>query len=233
MIHIRKSTERGQADHDWLKAKHSFSFGDYYDPDHMGYRALRVINEDRVKSSNGFGTHPHKDMEIITYILEGALEHKDSMGTGSVIRPGDVQYMSAGSGVLHSEYNPSDKEGVHLLQIWLLPDEKGAKPRYAQKSFDASEKQGKLKLVASKAGEDGAIAVRQDVKLYASLLAEGESAALPLAAGRHAWIQVARGSVELNGKRLDQGDGAAIDDERELKFTGKSADTEFLVFDLA
>jgi hypothetical protein len=232
MIHIRKSDDRGQADHGWLKAKHSFSFGDYYDPDHMGYRVLRVINEDRVKPSNGFGTHPHRDMEIITYILEGALEHKDSMGTGSIIRPGDVQYMSAGSGVLHSEYNPSDKEGVHLLQIWLLPDEKNAKPRYAQQSFSAGEKQGKLKLVASKSGEAGSIAVRQDVKLYASLLNEGESTSLPLPSKRHAWIQVARGSIELNGKKLEQGDGAAVDDEKTLEFRGLSMGSEFLVFDL-
>ncbi len=232
MIHILKSTERGQADHGWLQAKHSFSFGDYYNPEHMGYRVLRVINEDRVKPSNGFGTHPHRDMEIITYILEGALEHKDSMGTGSVIRPGDVQYMSAGSGVLHSEYNPSDREGVHLLQIWLLPDEKGAEPRYAQKNFADAEKRGAIKLVASKEGENGAIAVRQDVKLYASVLDEGQRAELPLRTGRHAWIQVARGSIEVNGNRLDQGDGAAIDDEKNLAFTGESSNSEFLVFDL-
>lgn len=233
MIHIRKSADRGHADHGWLQAKHSFSFADYHDPDHMGYRALRVINEDRVKPSNGFGTHPHRDMEIVTYILEGALEHKDSMGNGSVIRPGDVQYMSAGSGVLHSEFNPSSAEGVHLLQIWLLPDEKGAKPRYAQKAFADAEKRGKMKLVASKSGEDGAIAIRQDAKLYASVLDEGQTAKLPLAPGRHAWVQVARGSIELNGKRLEQGDGAAIDDERELAFRGNSASAEFLVFDLA
>jgi redox-sensitive bicupin YhaK (pirin superfamily) len=232
MIHIRKSAERGMADHGWLKAKHSFSFGDYYDPDHMGYRVLRVINEDRVQASNGFGTHPHKDMEIITYILEGELEHKDSMGTGSVIKPGDVQYMSAGSGVLHSEYNPSDKQGVHLLQIWILPDEKSAKPRYAQKNFSEAEKKGAMKLVVSKEGEAESIAVRQDMKLFASVLDEGQSTALPLKSGRHAWIQVARGSIEVNGKRLEQGDGAAIDDERNLAFTGKSTGAEFLVFDL-
>lgn len=233
MIQIRKSEDRGQADHGWLQAKHSFSFGDYYDPGHMGYRALRVINEDRVKPGKGFGTHPHRDMEIVTYILEGALEHKDSMGTGSIIRPGDVQYMSAGSGVLHSEFNPSDKEGVHLLQIWLLPDEKNAKPRYAQNTFSDDEKRGKLKLVASKSGEGNSIALRQDVKLYASVLDEGESTTLPLGPARHAWVQVARGSVEINGKLLEQGDGAAIGDERELKFTGKSPRAEFLVFDLA
>ena len=232
MIHIRKSEDRGQADHGWLKAKHSFSFADYYDPDHMGYRVLRVINEDRVKPSNGFGTHPHRDMEIITYILEGALEHKDSMGTGSVIKPGDVQYMSAGSGVLHSEYNPSSQEGVHLLQIWILPDEKGAKPRYAQKNFTDAEKRGKLRLVASKTGEQESIAVRQDMKLYASVLDEGQSTELPLPKGRHAWIQVARGSVEVNGTRLEQGDGAAIDGEPSLAFTGKAKDAEVLVFDL-
>lgn len=232
MIHIRKSEDRGQADHGWLKAKHSFSFADYYDPDHMGYRVLRVINEDRVKPSNGFGTHPHRDMEIITYILEGALEHKDSMGTGSVIKPGDVQYMSAGSGVLHSEYNPSAQEGVHLLQIWILPDEKGAKPRYAQKNFADAEKHGKLRLVASKTGEQESIAVRQDMKLYASVLDEGQSAELPLPKGRHAWIQVARGAVEVNGTRLEQGDGAAVDDVSSLAFTGRAKGAEILVFDL-
>lgn len=232
MIHIRKSEDRGQADHGWLKAKHSFSFADYYDPDHMGYRVLRVINEDRVKPSNGFGTHPHRDMEIITYILEGALEHKDSMGTGSVIKPGDVQYMSAGSGVLHSEYNPSSQEGVHLLQIWILPDEKGAKPRYAQKTFSDAEKRGKLRLVASKTGEQESIAVRQDMKLYASVLDEGQSAELPLPKGRHAWIQVARGSVEVNGTRLEQGDGAAVNGEPSLAFIGRAKDAEILVFDL-
>lgn len=232
MIRIRKSAARGQADHGWLIARHSFSFADYYDPDHMGFRVLRVINEDRVKPSNGFGTHPHRDMEIITYILAGALEHKDSMGTGSVIRAGDVQYMSAGSGVLHSEYNPSDEAEVHLLQIWILPDEKGAPPRYAQKNFTAAEKRGRLKLLASKGGEDGSIAVRQAMKLYGSVLGDGENISLPLANGRHAWVQVAKGTLEVNGESLAAGDGAAISDERELVFTGKSADAEFLVFDL-
>jgi redox-sensitive bicupin YhaK (pirin superfamily) len=232
MIHLRKSSERGQADHGWLLAKHTFSFADYYDPDHMGYRSLRVINEDRVKPANGFGTHPHRDMEVLTYILEGALEHRDSMGNGSVIRPGDVQYMSAGSGVLHSEFNPSDREGVHLLQIWLLPDEKGATPRYGQKTFSAEEKRGKLLLVASKSGENGSIAIRQDAKLYSSVLREGESASLSLAKGRHAWIQVARGSVSANGTRLDPGDGASVSGEEKLEFVGKSGDSEFLVFDL-
>jgi quercetin 2,3-dioxygenase len=232
MIHIRKSADRGHADHGWLKAKHSFSFGDYHDPDHMGYRVLRVINEDRVLPSNGFGTHPHRDMEIITYILEGALEHKDSMGTGSIIRPGDVQYMSAGSGVLHSEFNPSDKEGVHLLQIWILPDEKGAKPQYSQKTYSTEDKLGKLKLVASKTGEGGSIAIRQNAKLYASLLNEGQTTELSLSSGRHAWIQVARGSIEVNGKALTQGDGASVDDETKLVFSGIAADSEFIVFDL-
>ena len=232
MMHILKSADLGHADHGWLQAKHTFSFGDYYNPDRMGYRVLRVINEDRVKPSNGFGTHPHRDMEIITYILEGALEHKDSMGTGSIIRPGDIQYMSAGSGVLHSEYNPSDKEGVHLLQIWILPDEKAAKPRYAQTTFSDAKKKGVLKLIASKAGENGAIAVRQDIKLFTSILDEGQSTEFVIPPGRHAWIQVARGAVEVNGKRLEQGDGAAIDDEKKIDFTGKSSGAEFLVFDL-
>jgi len=232
MIHVRKSADRGQADHGWLFAKHSFSFGDYYDPDFMGYRVLRVINEDQVKPANGFGTHPHKDMEIITYILEGALEHRDSMGNGSVIRPGDVQYMSAGSGVLHSEKNPSPSETVHLLQIWILPDEKNAPPRYGQTHFPEIEKKGRLRLLASKTGEDGSIAVRQDMKLYASILDSGMSTSLSIEKGRHAWIQIARGAIELDGKILEQGDGASLDGEKNLLFTGKENGSEFLVFDL-
>lgn len=233
MMHIRKSEERGHADHGWLKAKHSFSFGDYYDPDHMGFRALRVINEDRVDPAKGFGTHPHRDVEIITYILEGALEHRDSMGNGSVIRPGDVQYMSAGSGVQHSEVNPSPKDGVHLLQIWILPEEKNATPRYAQIHFPNTDKTGKLRLVASKTGENGSIAVRQNMKLYASILRENETTTLTLEKGRHAWIQVARGALEVDGKRLEQGDGASIDAVEKILFTGKNPETEFLVFDLS
>lgn len=233
MIKIRKSAERGQADHGWLLARHSFSFGDYFDRDHMGFRALRVINEDRVAPARGFGTHPHRDMEIVTYVLEGELEHRDSMGNGAVIRPGEVQYMSAGSGVLHSEQNPSEKNGVHLLQIWLLPNEKNATPRYDQKNFSEADKLGKLRLVASEDGKEGSVAIRQDVRLYASVLDQGQKAELPLPAGRHGWIQVARGGVEVNGQRLEAGDGAAISDEKSLRFVATSERTEFLVFDLA
>lgn len=233
MIKIRKSAERGQADHGWLLAKHSFSFGDYFDREHMGFRALRVINEDRVHPARGFGTHPHRDMEIVTYILEGALEHQDSMGNGSIIRPGDVQYMSAGSGVLHSEKNPSEKEGVHLLQIWLLPNEKNASPRYDQKNFSEAEKLGKLRVVASQDGRDGSVAVRQDVNLYASVLEADQKVELSLAPGRHAWVQVARGGIQLNGQKLEAGDGAAISDEKSLRFEAGSGKAEFLVFDLA
>ncbi len=233
MIKLRKSAERGQADHGWLLAKHSFSFGEYFDREHMGFRALRVINEDRVQPANGFGTHPHRDMEIVTYILEGALEHQDSMGNGSIIRPGDVQYMSAGSGVLHSEKNPSASEGVHLLQIWLLPNEKNASPRYDQKHFIEAEKLGKLRVVASPDGRDGSVAVRQDVTLYASVLEANQKTELSLAPGRHAWVQVARGDVQLNGQTLEAGDGAAVSDEKLLRFEVTSGKAEFLVFDLA
>lgn len=232
MIHIRKSENRGQVDHGWLLAKHSFSFADYYDPENMGFRVLRVINEDRVKPENGFGTHPHRDMEIITYVLEGELQHKDSMGNGSKILPGDVQYMSAGKGVLHSEENPSKDREVHLLQIWILPNEKGAEPRYGQKRFSESEKLGKLRLVASPDGKDGSLAIRQDARLYASLLDQNQMVEFPLAKGRHAWVQVAHGSIVLNGQTLEQGDGAAISDETLLKFAGSEGRSEFLVFDL-
>ncbi len=233
MIRIRKSSDRGSADHGWLVARHSFSFGDYFDREYMGFRALRVINEDRVQAGHGFGTHPHRDMEIITYILEGALEHKDSMGNGSIIRPGDVQYMSAGSGVLHSEENPSKTEGAHLLQIWLLPDVKNAPPLYDQKQFGAVEKTGKLRLVASADGAEGSVRIRQDAKLYASLLPVDQTVELPLAANRHAWVQVARGAVEINGEILNAGDGASISDEVRLTFKSRDPKTEFLVFDLA
>jgi quercetin 2,3-dioxygenase len=234
MINIRKSADRGHADHGWLFARHSFSFANYYDPRNMGFRALRVINEDVVQPGKGFGTHAHNDMEILTYVLEGALEHKDSMGNRGVIRPGEVQYMSAGSGVRHSEFNHSATEPVHLLQIWLLPSEAGVTPRYAEGKLPDAERRGKLKLVASgKPNGSGAFQIHQDVNLYASLLPKGESVELPLQEGRAAYLQVARGAVTLNGQRLEAGDGAAIEKEAALQIRGASDDqAEFLLFDL-
>jgi redox-sensitive bicupin YhaK (pirin superfamily) len=228
----RPAEERGRADFGWLDSRHSFSFGEYYDPQHMGFRALRVINEDRVKPGYGFGTHPHRDMEIISYVLDGALAHRDSMGTGSVITPGDVQRMSAGTGVLHSEMNPSQSDGVHFLQIWLLPEQRGIEPSYEQKRFDTAEKQGRLRLVAARDARDGAIRIHQDVDLYAGVFTAGEGTRVPLRPGRHAWVQVARGGLTLNGQTLTQGDGAAVSEEQalDLAFT---EDSEILVFDLA
>lgn len=232
MITIRHSGERGGGNYGWLNTHHSFSFDQYYDPKWMGFRSLRVINEDWVAPGQGFPFHPHRDMEIITYVLEGALEHQDSMGNGSIIRPGDGQRMSAGSGVRHSEANPSETEQVHLLQIWILPDHKGHKPGYEQKAFPAAEKQGKLRLMASPDGQDGSVTIHQDAKLYVSLLKPGEEIAHAIAPDRHAWLQVAKGSVELNGKLLHQGDGAAVSEEKRLTITGKE-DAEVLLFDLA
>ena len=233
MITIRKSQERGGGDHGWLDTKHTFSFDSYYDPRHMHFRALRVINEDIVQPGAGFPTHPHRDMEIITYVLEGALEHKDSLGNGSVIRPGDGQRMSAGTGILHSEANASQTEPVHLLQIWILPESKGIKPGYEQKAFPEEQKRGKLKLIAAQGGKNGAVSVHQDVSLYASLLDKQQKVEHCVAPGRHAWLQVAKGAVELNGTRLDQGDGAAISDEQKLSIAGAQNGSEILLFDLA
>jgi quercetin 2,3-dioxygenase len=231
MITLRRSEERGGGNHGWLNTKHSFSFSDYYDPKFMGFRSLRVINEDWVQPGHGFPTHPHRDMEIITYVLEGALEHKDSLGTGSVIRPGDGQRMSAGTGIRHSEANPSQKESVHLLQIWITPDKQGHQPGYEQKEFHADEKRGKLRLLASPDGRDGSVTIHQDAKLYVSLLEPGEAVEHKLESGRHAWLQVAKGAVELNGKPLHPGDGAAISDELQLRI--KATDSaEILLFDL-
>jgi redox-sensitive bicupin YhaK (pirin superfamily) len=232
MIVRRPANERGHSDLGWLDSRHTFSFADYYDPRYMGFRALRVINEDKVKPGYGFGTHPHRDMEIISYVLDGALAHRDSMGTGSVIRPGDVQRMSAGTGVLHSEMNPSQSEGVHFLQIWLMPESRGIQPSYEEKRFDAAEKQGRLRLIAARDARDGAVAIHQDVDLYAGLLKTGEGARLELRPGRHAWIQVAQGGLTLNGQALQQGDGAAVSEEAALELTA-TADSEVLVFDLA
>jgi redox-sensitive bicupin YhaK (pirin superfamily) len=232
MIVRRPSDARGLADHGWLKSRHTFSFADYYDPEHMGFRGLRVINEDRVEPGRGFGAHQHRDMEILSYVLEGELAHRDSMGTGSVIRPGDVQRMSAGTGVTHSEQNPSPANPVHFFQIWLLPAQRGIAPGYEQKTFPSSEKQGRLRLVAASDGRDGAITIHADANLYAGLLAAGQSARLDLLPGRHAWVQVARGDVTVNGEALTAGDGAAISGESAVDIAATSA-AEVLVFDLA
>jgi quercetin 2,3-dioxygenase len=229
---IRRAHERGHAEHGWLESFHTFSFADYYDPAHMGFRALRVINEDRVAPGKGFGTHGHRDMEIVSYVLAGALEHKDSMGTGSVIAPGDVQRMSAGSGVNHSEFNASKTDPVHFLQIWILPAKQGAQPGYEQKTFSAEEKRGKLRLVASQDGREGSVTVHQDVSLYAGLLGDGERASFEVSAGRAAWVHVARGAIELAGQRLEAGDAAAIEEASAFEIAGKD-DSEVLVFDLA
>jgi redox-sensitive bicupin YhaK (pirin superfamily) len=227
---IRKANERGHAEHGWLDSYHTFSFADYYDPHWMGFRSLRVINDDLVMPGMGFGTHPHRDMEIITYILSGALEHKDSMGNGRVIRPGEVQYMSAGSGVQHSEFNPSKEEAVHLLQIWIQPDRKGLAPRYAEKSL-ADAPPGTLRLVTSKTGRDGSIAIQQDADLWLAKFNAGDHAAHPLAKGRQAWVHVAEGEVSLNGKKLQGGDAAAVSEEGALELSASKA-AQVLLFDL-
>jgi redox-sensitive bicupin YhaK (pirin superfamily) len=232
MIEIRKSNDRGHADHGWLNTYFTFSFADYYDPKHVHFRTLRVLNDDRVAPGEGFPMHPHRDMEIVTYVLEGALEHRDSMGTGSVIRPGDVQYMSAGSGVTHSEFNASDKEPAHLLQIWMFPEAQGLKPVYGQKTFSKEEKSGKLRLVASPDGKNGSVKIRQDNELYATVLSEGQSVRHELKPDRHAYVQVARGNVTLNGTPLAEGDGAAISNEKAIELTGVN-NAEVLLFDLA
>ena len=232
MITVRKSHDRGHADHGWLNTRFTFSFADYFDPEHVQFRTLRVMNDDRIAGGGGFPTHPHKDMEIVTYVLEGALAHKDSMGNGSVIRPGDVQYMSAGTGVAHSEFNASDKETVHLYQIWMFPDKKGYKPVYDQKHFGEADKSGKLRLVASPDGRDGSVKIRQDNELYATVLAKGEVVKHELRPDRHAYVQVARGSVALNGEKLETGDGARISGAQALELRGVDK-AEILLFDLA
>ena len=235
MIQVRKADERGHANHGWLDTYHTFSFSDYYDPKFMGFRSLRVINEDWVKPGYGFPTHPHRDMEIITYVLEGSLEHKDSMGTGSVIRPGEVQKMSAGTGVRHSEFNHSKTEPVHLYQIWILPEREGIQPMYEQKAIPAEEKQGKLRLVASHSGGNGngVVKLYQDAELYAAQLGKTESVEHALTDGRYAWVQVARGVVDVNGNQLKAGDGAAVTKESKLRITGNAEASEVLLFDLA
>jgi redox-sensitive bicupin YhaK (pirin superfamily) len=232
MIKIRKADERGHADHGWLDSRHTFSFANYHDPDFMGFRSLRVINEDRVEPGQGFGTHGHSDMEIISYVLEGALEHRDSMGTGSVIRPGEFQKMSAGTGIEHSEFNASKMDPVHFYQIWIYPDRRGLKPDYQQKAFPLGDRGGALRLVASKDGQEGSIIIHQDARVYAGLVGKARETVHPLAKDRFAWVQVARGEVRLNGQELGPGDGAAVSREKELKLSSKK-EGEILLFDLA
>ncbi len=230
MMTIRRSDERGKANHGWLDTRFTFSFADYHDPKYMGFRSLRVINDDTISAGGGFGMHPHRDMEIITVVLDGALEHKDSMGNGSVIRPGSVQYMAAGSGVTHSEFNPSETDSAHLLQIWILPDRRGAKPNYAERSFDKAPV-GKLNLVASKSGRDGSIAINQDADLFVAKFEGGESVSHALRPNRHAWLHVAEGELTVNGLSLTTGDGVAVSEEKELKIAA-SKSGQVLLFDM-
>ena len=232
MIKIRRSEERGHADYGWLDTRYTFSFNDYYDPAYSGFRSLRVINEDRVQPGRGFGTHPHRDMEILTYVLEGELEHRDSMGTGSTIRPGEVQRMSAGSGVTHSEFNHSQSNPVHLLQIWILPERKGIEPSYEQKELAVANGNG-LSLIASPDGAAGSVRIHQDAKVFRGLISQERAVAYPLGKERHAWVQVARGEVDVNGNRLQAGDGAALTSEAEVKLAAANGtDAEILLFDL-
>ncbi len=232
MIRIRRSKERGHFDHGWLDTYHTFSFADYHDPDFMGFRALRVINEDRVLPGKGFGMHGHRDMEIVTVVLEGALEHKDGMGNGSVLRPGEVQHMTAGTGVMHSEFNPSLEELVHLYQIWIQPERKGLTPTYAQKAFPDSERRNALRLVASPDGKEGSLTLRADARLYAALLEPSSRVSHALGHGRHAWVQAARGKMRVNGQELEAGDGAALSEEQSLTIEAGTR-AEALLFDLA
>jgi quercetin 2,3-dioxygenase len=232
MITVRHAAERGTANLGWLDSRHTFSFGQYYDPNHMGFGPLRVINEDRVRPGAGFETHGHRDMEIVSDVLEGALEHKDSIGNGSVIRPGDMQVMSAGTGIRHSEFNHSKSEPVHFLQIWVLPDRQGLAPRYDQKTFPASEKRGRLRLVGSPDGRDGSIVIHQDTDIYDALLSSGDAITNNLKTGHKSWVQVVRGAVEVNGKAADAGDGVAVEDEAVLTVMSHADDSEILVFDL-
>ena len=231
MLVLRPAAERGLAEHGWLRSYHTFSFADYHDPRQMGFRGLRVLNEDRLQAGRGFGAHSHRDMEIISYVLEGALRHKDSLGTGSVIRPGEVQCMSAGSGVTHSELNASATEPVHFLQIWLIPSQRGLAPSYAQQAFPPEDSEGRLRLVASTDGRDGSLTIHSDVSLYAGRFTAGQQQTLALAKGRHAWVQVTRGAVRVMGQALSAGDGAALSDEAQLQLEGSDAG-EVLVFDL-
>ena len=231
MITIRRSDERGHANHGWLDTNYTFSFSDYYDPQFMGFRDLRVINEDVISPDQGFPKHGHRDMEIITYVISGELSHRDSMGNGETIRPHDVQRMTAGTGVLHSEFSsPTDK--THLLQIWILPERERLTPGYEQKQFSPDEKRGRLKLVASRGGDDGSVHINQDVRVFASILNDGEEVHYELGEGRHAWVQLISGQLDLNGERLEAGDGAAVSDESRLDISSLAIGSEFLLFDL-
>ncbi len=232
MITLRQSSDRGHANHGWLDSYHTFSFANYYDPNHMGFRALRVINEDWVQSGKGFGTHGHRDMEIITYVLDGVLEHKDSLGNGAVITPGEVQRMSAGTGIMHSEFNPSQTEPVHLLQIWILPDRQGLQPSYEQRAFGLEDRQGKLRLIAARDGREGAVTIHQDVDLYSAVLQKGDRVSYQLQPNRYGWLQVAKGEVSLNGNALKAGDAVALSEAESLKI-GTDTNAEILLFDLA
>ena len=232
MIRIRRAADRGHADHGWLRSAHTFSFAGYHDPAHMGFRALRVINEDRVDPARGFPTHGHRDMEIVSYVLEGALEHEDSMGHRSVLRPGEVQRMTAGTGVYHSEYNASKDEPLHFLQIWIVPERRGLAPGYEQREVAAEERRGTLRVLVSPEEGDDAVHIHQDVRIHGALLAEGEEVTHALAPDRHAWVQLVRGTVELAGDVLEAGDGAAISDERAVTLRAR-APAELLLFDLA
>lgn len=230
MMTIRKANDRGHADHGWLNSYHTFSFADYHDPRWMGFRSLRVINDDTVAAGAGFGEHPHRDMEIISYVLAGELQHKDSMGNGRIIKPGEFQYMAAGTGVLHSEYNPSKKNPVHFLQIWIQPDKPGTKPAYGEKAF-AAAKPGRLSLVASQAGREGSIRINQDADLWLAKFGDSEAVTHELRPGRYAWIHVAEGGVRLNGKPLSAGDGVAVSQESKLEISGNGP-AQLLLFDL-
>lgn len=232
MTTLRPGNERGHANHGWLDSYHTFSFANYYDPQHMGFRALRVINEDWVQPSAGFGAHSHRDMEIITYVLEGALEHKDSLGTGAIIMPGEAQRMSAGTGITHSEFNHSKSESVHLLQIWIIPDQQGLQPSYEQRTFPLEEKLGKLRLIAAKDGREGAVTIHQDVDLYTSVLEPGNQVSHHLKPNRYAWLQVARGEATLNGHALKAGDGVAVGEAESLQIS-TDTEAEILLFDMA
>lgn len=232
MITVRPAAERGRTQWGWLDSFHSFSFGGYHDPAHVSFRTLRVINDDRIAGGGGFGEHPHRDMEILTYVLEGTLEHRDSTGNQEVIRPGDVQRMTAGAGITHSEYNHSETEPVHLLQIWIYPERAGLRPGYEQRSYPPAEREGKLRLVAAPDGADGALTIHQDARVYAGVLDAGQTVEHRLAPGRYAWLQVARGSLSLNGHALAEGDGAAVTAEELLTLTGQDR-ADVLLFDLA
>jgi len=232
VLTIRRSDDRGRGRHGWLDSRHTFSFGDYHNPGHMGFRSLRVINDDRVAPDSGFGTHGHRDMEIITYVLDGELEHRDSLGTGDILRRGDVQRMTAGTGIRHSEFNPSKTQPVHFLLIWVLPERPGLAPAYEQKSFAEADKRGRPRRIVSSTGHDDAMTIQQDVELFATVLDANDSVVHELRDGRSAWVQVARGRIELNGQSLSEGDGAAVVNEQRIELKGQD-DAEVLLFDLA